>query len=128
MRQSDRAFQCFEENAFRYGFILSYPPGNDYLPGAETYEPWHWRYEGYWRRRTGEHYAAVLDKVNHMLGGSVGGSLNNVTDWGVTSLIAEIGLTLFDGHVRGQKRAQRNLRLSAFDNAEAGRLLKWERA
>ncbi len=46
MRQSDRAFQCFEENAFRFGFILSYPPGNDYLPGKDSYEPWHWRYVG----------------------------------------------------------------------------------
>jgi LAS superfamily LD-carboxypeptidase LdcB len=46
MRQSDRAYQCFEENAFRFGFILSYPPGNDYLPGEDTYEPWHWRYVG----------------------------------------------------------------------------------
>ncbi|MEO1252985.1 MAG: D-alanyl-D-alanine carboxypeptidase family protein [Pseudomonadota bacterium] len=46
MRQSDRAYQCFEENAFRFGFILSYPPGNDYLPGNDSYEPWHWRYVG----------------------------------------------------------------------------------
>ena len=46
MRQSDRSFQCFEENAFRFGFILSYPPGNDYLPGEDSYEPWHWRYVG----------------------------------------------------------------------------------
>lgn len=46
MRQSDRAFQCFEENAYRFGFILSYPPGNDYLPGEDSYEPWHWRYVG----------------------------------------------------------------------------------
>lgn len=46
MRQSDRTFQCFEENAYRYGFMLSYPPGNDYLPGDDTYEPWHWRYVG----------------------------------------------------------------------------------
>lgn len=46
MRQSDRSYRCFEENAFRFGFILSYPPGNDYLPGADTYEPWHWRYVG----------------------------------------------------------------------------------
>lgn len=46
MRQSDRAYQCFEENGFRYGFILSYPPDNDYLPGEDTYEPWHWRYVG----------------------------------------------------------------------------------
>ncbi|MCA8889355.1 MAG: D-alanyl-D-alanine carboxypeptidase family protein [Parvularculaceae bacterium] len=46
MRQSDKTYQCFEENAFRYGFILSYPPDNDYLPGEDSYEPWHWRYVG----------------------------------------------------------------------------------
>lgn len=46
MRRSDRANQCFEENAFHFGFILSYPPGNDYLPGADSFEPWHWRYVG----------------------------------------------------------------------------------
>ncbi len=46
MRQSDRTSQCFEENAFRFGFILSYPPDNNYLPGADSYEPWHWRYVG----------------------------------------------------------------------------------
>ncbi|GJL91592.1 D-alanyl-D-alanine carboxypeptidase family protein [Hyphococcus sp.] len=46
MRPSDRAYQCFEENAYRFGFILSYPPGNDYLPGEDSYEPWHWRYVG----------------------------------------------------------------------------------
>ncbi|WDI31082.1 D-alanyl-D-alanine carboxypeptidase family protein [Hyphococcus flavus] len=46
MRQSDRSFQCFEENAYRFGFILSYPPENNYLPGDDPYEPWHWRYVG----------------------------------------------------------------------------------
>jgi LAS superfamily LD-carboxypeptidase LdcB len=46
MRRSDRAFQCFDENAFRFGFILSYPPGNNYLPGDDSFEPWHWRYVG----------------------------------------------------------------------------------
>ncbi|MEZ5916272.1 MAG: D-alanyl-D-alanine carboxypeptidase family protein [Parvularculaceae bacterium] len=46
MRQSDKTYQCFEENAFRFGFILSYPPDNDYLPGEDSYEPWHWRYVG----------------------------------------------------------------------------------
>lgn len=46
MRRSDRTYQCFEENAYQYGFILSYPPGNNYLPGVDTYEPWHWRYVG----------------------------------------------------------------------------------
>ncbi len=29
-------------NAYRYGFVLSYPPNNAYY----TYEPWHWRYVG----------------------------------------------------------------------------------
>lgn len=46
MRHSDKTYQCFEENSFRFGFILSYPPGNNYLPGEDTYEPWHWRYVG----------------------------------------------------------------------------------
>ncbi|MGE0409626.1 MAG: D-alanyl-D-alanine carboxypeptidase family protein [Amphiplicatus sp.] len=46
MRVSDASYQCFEENSFRFGFILSYPPGNDYLPGADSFEPWHWRYVG----------------------------------------------------------------------------------
>ena len=46
MRRSDRTYQCFEENAYQFGFILSYPPGNNYLPGEDSFEPWHWRYVG----------------------------------------------------------------------------------
>ena len=46
MRRSDRTYQCFEENAYQFGFILSYPPGNNYLPGENSFEPWHWRYVG----------------------------------------------------------------------------------
>jgi LAS superfamily LD-carboxypeptidase LdcB len=66
MRQSDTAYQCFEENAFRYGFILSYPPGNNYLPGEDTYEPWHWRYVGI---RTAQLYREVgpLNKPQEFL-------------------------------------------------------------
>jgi len=30
------------ENAWRYGFVLSYPPDNAYY----QYEPWHWRFVG----------------------------------------------------------------------------------
>ncbi len=56
MRHSDKTYQCFEENAFRFGFILSYPPGNNYLPGRDTYEPWHWRYVGI---RTAQLYREV---------------------------------------------------------------------
>ncbi|WP_158305808.1 D-alanyl-D-alanine carboxypeptidase family protein [Parvularcula bermudensis] len=46
MRASDRAYRCFEENAFRYGFILTYPQGNDYLGADDGFEPWHWRFVG----------------------------------------------------------------------------------
>lgn len=30
------------ENAYKYGFVLSYPKGNKYY----VYEPWHWRFVG----------------------------------------------------------------------------------
>ncbi|MEM9422736.1 MAG: M15 family metallopeptidase, partial [Pseudomonadota bacterium] len=46
MRSTDRAFQCFEEQAWRYGFILTYPRGNKYLDTEDSFEPWHWRFVG----------------------------------------------------------------------------------
>lgn len=36
------AFAWLQENAYKYGFILSYPPNNQYY----VYEPWHWRFVG----------------------------------------------------------------------------------
>lgn len=36
------AYQWLLENAYRYGFILSYPENNTYY----VYEPWHWRFVG----------------------------------------------------------------------------------
>lgn len=36
------AFKWLKENAYLYGFILSYPEGNSYY----QYEPWHWRFVG----------------------------------------------------------------------------------
>lgn len=36
------AYRWLEENAYRYGFVLSYPKNNTYY----IYEPWHWRYVG----------------------------------------------------------------------------------
>ncbi len=35
-------FKWLKENAHRFGFILSYPEGNQYY----IYEPWHWRFVG----------------------------------------------------------------------------------
>ena len=35
-------YQWLLKNAYKYGFILSYPEGNDFY----VYEPWHWRYVG----------------------------------------------------------------------------------
>ena len=36
------AYQWLLANAYRYGFILSYPKDNQYY----VFEPWHWRYVG----------------------------------------------------------------------------------
>lgn len=38
----DPAFAWLLENAWKFGFILSYPKGNSYY----QYEPWHWRFVG----------------------------------------------------------------------------------
>jgi len=35
-------YKWMVENAYKYGFVLSYPKGNSYY----VYEPWHWRYVG----------------------------------------------------------------------------------
>lgn len=37
-----RQYQWLEQNAYQYGFILSYPKNNAYY----IYEPWHWRFVG----------------------------------------------------------------------------------
>jgi zinc D-Ala-D-Ala carboxypeptidase len=37
-----QAFKWLSNNAYRYGFILSYPKNNAYY----QYEPWHWRFVG----------------------------------------------------------------------------------
>jgi LAS superfamily LD-carboxypeptidase LdcB len=36
------AFKWLMQNAYDYGFVLSYPQSNGYY----TYEPWHWRFVG----------------------------------------------------------------------------------
>jgi D-alanyl-D-alanine carboxypeptidase len=40
--EKDPAYVWLIENAYRYGFVLSYPKGNAYY----QYEPWHWRFVG----------------------------------------------------------------------------------
>lgn len=40
--EKDPAYNWLVENAYKYGFILSYPKGNTYY----KYEPWHWRFVG----------------------------------------------------------------------------------
>jgi len=37
-----KAYTWLESNAYKYGFILSYPKGNSFY----VYEPWHWRFVG----------------------------------------------------------------------------------
>lgn len=36
------AYKWLTDNAYRFGFVLSYPKGNAYY----IYEPWHWRFVG----------------------------------------------------------------------------------
>jgi D-alanyl-D-alanine carboxypeptidase len=36
------AYQWLNDNAYKFGFIISYPQQNTYF----QYEPWHWRYVG----------------------------------------------------------------------------------
>ncbi len=36
------AYEWLSENAYKYGFVLSYPKDNTYY----VYEPWHWRFVG----------------------------------------------------------------------------------
>ena len=35
-------YKWLTNNAYKYGFVLSYPPNNNYY----TFEPWHWRFVG----------------------------------------------------------------------------------
>lgn len=39
---TSEAYTWLNANAYKYGFILSYPEGNDYY----RFEPWHWRFVG----------------------------------------------------------------------------------
>ncbi len=39
---AEPAYTWLQENAYRYGFILSYPKNNKYY----IFEPWHWRFVG----------------------------------------------------------------------------------
>ncbi|MBP9760319.1 MAG: M15 family metallopeptidase [Candidatus Pacebacteria bacterium] len=40
--EQTKSFAWLNENAYKYGFVMSYPKGNEYY----MYEPWHWRFVG----------------------------------------------------------------------------------
>ena len=40
--EDSAAYEWLEQNAYKFGFILSYPKGNTYY----HFEPWHWRFVG----------------------------------------------------------------------------------
>jgi len=40
--ENTEAYKWLTNNAYKYGFVLSYPEGNEYF----EYEPWHWRFVG----------------------------------------------------------------------------------
>ncbi|MDE7364529.1 MAG: M15 family metallopeptidase [Ruminococcus sp.] len=41
----EEVYNWLAENAYKYGFILRYPPDKKYITGID-YEPWHYRYVG----------------------------------------------------------------------------------
>ena len=43
--ESTEAFKWLSKNAYKYGFILRYPKGKEFITGY-MYEPWHYRYVG----------------------------------------------------------------------------------
>jgi len=40
--ENTEAYKWLQKNAYKFGFVLSYPHGNSYY----VFEPWHWRYVG----------------------------------------------------------------------------------
>lgn len=40
--ETTKAYEWLNKNAYKYGFVLSYPKGNKYY----IFEPWHWRFVG----------------------------------------------------------------------------------
>jgi LAS superfamily LD-carboxypeptidase LdcB len=40
--EDTEAYQWLQDNAYKYGFVLSYPENNTYY----QFEPWHWRFVG----------------------------------------------------------------------------------
>ena len=40
--KKEKAYEWLKNNAYKYGFILSYPENNSYY----QFEPWHWRFVG----------------------------------------------------------------------------------
>lgn len=43
--ENTNAFKWLANNAYKYGFILRYPKGKEFITGY-MYEPWHYRYVG----------------------------------------------------------------------------------
>lgn len=41
----EEVYNWLAENAYKYGFIMRYPPDKQYITGI-NYEPWHYRYVG----------------------------------------------------------------------------------
>ena len=42
---TEEVYSWLAENAYKYGFILRYPAGKEYITGI-SFEPWHYRYVG----------------------------------------------------------------------------------
>ncbi len=63
-----KAYKWLQDNAYKYGFVLSYPENNNYY----VFEPWHWRFVGkdlarYLHRKDKYFYELDQRKINEYL-------------------------------------------------------------
>ena len=67
--EKTKAYQWLLDNAYKYGFVLSYPANNGYY----IFEPWHWRYVGvklatYLHNRNKNFYDLEQRQIDEYLG------------------------------------------------------------
>ena len=61
------AGRWLKDNAYKYGFILRYPEGKEYITGI-TYEPWHFRYVGIEAAKAIEESGLTLEEYVEEIG------------------------------------------------------------
>jgi len=58
-----RAGKWLQDNAYKYGFVMSYPQGQEDITGYK-FEPWHWRYIG--KENAIKHQESGLNLIEYL--------------------------------------------------------------